>query len=226
MTWKDFASAAADLGVIVDGEAVRKLQVYEDRLYEANKTTNLTRVPRDDCRSRHFLDSLTLAPLIPEGAKAIDIGTGAGPPGVPLAIVRPDIRVTLLDGGSKEIAFLESLSDLAQLGFILERAEIAGKDANFREQYDFATGRALAPLAIQAEISAPFVKVGGLFVPMRTAQEETPMFEEFGLELIERRIVELPSIGAIRLLPIYRKTQPTPNRYPRGWAAMKRQVGG
>ncbi|MDQ2986080.1 MAG: 16S rRNA (guanine(527)-N(7))-methyltransferase RsmG [Armatimonadota bacterium] len=226
MTWKDFVSAAGDLGVSADAEAVRKLQVFEDRLYEANKTTNLTRVPRDECRSRHFLDSLTLAPLISEGSRVIDIGSGAGFPGVPLAIVRPDLRVTLLDGGSKELAFLESLSDLAELGFILERAEIAGKEVNFREHYDFATGRAIAPLLIQAEISAPFLKVGGLFVPMRTAQEETPGFEEFGLELTQRKIVDLPSLGALRLLPTYRKVQPTPDRFPRGWAAMKRRAGG
>jgi 16S rRNA (guanine527-N7)-methyltransferase len=221
MTWEEFMSAALALGVSVTPEQAHVLEKFEARLYEANKTSNLTRVPRGECRSRHFLDSLSLSPSIPEGASVIDIGTGAGLPGVPLAISRPDLKVTLLDAAAKEIRFLESLADLVQVGLILERAEIAAKMPDFREKYDVATGRALAPLAIQAEVSAGFVRVGGLFLPQRTASEETPEFPELGLALEERKEVAVG--GAIRLLPIYRKVETTPPRFPRTWAAIKKR---
>ncbi|MEO7453397.1 MAG: 16S rRNA (guanine(527)-N(7))-methyltransferase RsmG, partial [Fimbriimonadales bacterium] len=190
MTWKEFVSGAASLGVTLDGDQVRAFEVFEDRLYAANATINLTRVPRDDCRGRHFLDSLSLSPLIPEGASVIDIGSGAGLPGVPLALARPDLRVTLLDAGTKEIRFLESLADLVACGLILQRAEEAGRQAEFRERYDVAVGRALAPLPIQAELSAPFVRVGGLFLPQRAEGEDTPSFEVLGLRLRERVTVK------------------------------------
>jgi 16S rRNA G527 N7-methylase RsmG len=152
----------------------------------------------------------------------VDIGTGGGLPGVVLALVRPDLRLTLLDAATKEIRFLESLSDIATFGLIMERAEIAGKDPNFREQYDVATGRAVALAAIQAEVSAAFVRVGGLYIPQRTAGEETLEYEELGLKLKKQAKVDVA--GVHRLLPIYEKVSPTPDRFPRTWAAMKRKM--
>ena len=221
MTWKDFVAEAAALGADVSEDAVARLGQFEERLYAANKTTNLTRVPFEDCRSRHFLDSLSLSPLIPEGSAVLDVGTGAGFPGVPLAIVRPDLEVTLLDAGSKEIRFMESLADLVKVGLILERAEIASRMPEFRERYDVVTGRAVAPLAIQAEISVGFVRVGGRFLPQRTAGEETAEFGELGLTLEERR--QMTVGGVKRLVPVYRKVVATSARFPRTWAAIKKR---
>lgn len=221
MTAAQFAKAAEEYGLSLDESQLKAFEAFEDRLYEANKTKNLTRVPRTECKSRHFLDSLSLSPLIPEGNSVVDLGSGAGFPGVPLAIARPDLRVTLLDAGEKEIRFLESLADIVTVGLILQRAEIAARMAEFRERYDVATGRALAPLAIQAEISAAYVRVGGLFLPQRMEQEETPEYSDLGLKLERRQVVEVQ--GAKRLIPLYRKSGPTPDRYPRTWAAIKKR---
>ena len=224
MTWAEFAAAAASLGVALTQEQVRAFEVFEERLYAANEITNLTRVRREECRARHFLDSLSIAPLIPEGSSVIDIGSGAGFPGVPLAIARPDLRVTLLDAGSKEIRFLESLADVASFGLILERAEVAARVPEFRERYDVAVGRAVAPLPVQAEISAGFVRVGGVFLPQRSEADETPQFSDLGLELRDRVIVEVGGIR--RLIAAYGKNSATPSRFPRTWAAIKKRPIG
>ena len=215
MTAAQFAKAAEEYGINLNAGQLKAFETFEDRLYEANKTKNLTRVPRSECKTRHFLDSLSLSPLVPEGNSVVDLGSGAGFPGVPLAIARPDLRVTLLDAAEKEIRFLESLAA------ILQRAEIAARMPEFRERYDVATARALAPLAIQAEVSAAYVRVGGLFLPQRMEQEETPEYTNLGLKLEERRLVEVQ--GAKRLIPVYRKSEPTPDRYPRTWAAIKKR---
>ena len=222
MKWDDFTRQAAELGAEVSDQAVRSLEEYENRLYAANKKTNLTGVPRENCRARHFLDSLSPSPFIPSGSSVIDIGTGAGLPGVVLSIVRPDLRLTLLDAATKEIRFLESLADIATFGLIMERAEVAARDSNFREKYDVATGRAVAPAAIQAEVSAAFVRVGGFYIPQRTAGDETPECEELGLKLQRRAVVEVAGVN--RLLPIYEKVSPTPDRFPRSWAAIMRKM--
>ena len=221
ISWDEFASAASRYGIEMTPEMVSKFGAFEERLYEANRTTNLTRVPREESKTRHFLDSLALSQFVPEGAAVLDIGSGAGFPGVPLAIARPDLTVTLLDAGSKEIRFLESQADLVTVGLILDRAEIAARNALYRERYDVATGRAVAPLTTQAEISAAFVRVGGLFLPQRTEADETPSFEVLGLELADRKVVEVA--GARRLVPIYRKLTSTPDRFPRTWAAIKKR---
>lgn len=221
MTAAQFAKAAEEYGINLNAGQLKAFETFEDRLYEANKTKNLTRVPRSECKTRHFLDSLSLSPLVPEGNSVVDLGSGAGFPGVPLAIARPDLRVTLLDAAEKEIRFLESLADIVTVGLILQRAEIAARMPEFRERYDVATARALAPLAIQAEVSAAYVRVGGLFLPQRMEQEETPEYTNLGLKLEERRLVEVQ--GAKRLIPVYRKSEPTPDRYPRTWAAIKKR---
>jgi 16S rRNA (guanine527-N7)-methyltransferase len=222
MKWDQFASEAESLGAPLDGDQVAAFEIFEERLYKANETKNLTGVPREDCRGRHFLDSLSVARLIPTDSSVLDIGTGAGFPGVPLAIARPDLKVTLLDAASKEIAFLETLSDIATFGLILQRAEIAGRDAHFRERYDVTVGRAVAPLSIQAEVSTPFVRVGGSFLPQRAENEVAASFHQLGLVLEDTMSYEAD--GVSRRIFVYRKAEPTPERFPRTWAAMKRDA--
>lgn len=221
MKWDEFTRQAKGLGVEVTEEAVAALAEYEERLYKANETKNLTGVPREDCRARHFLDSLSLLPFIPHGSSVIDIGTGAGLPGVVLSIVRPDLRLTLLDSATKEIRFLETLSDIATFGLIMERAEIAGRDPNFRESYDVATGRAVTRAATQAEISSAFVKVGGLYIPQRAANEIATEYDVLGLKLKRQAMAVVAGVN--RLMPIYEKVGPLQDRFPRTWAAMKRR---
>jgi len=221
MKWNEFRELALGLGVEVSEQATEKLAEYERRLYAANKTTNLTRVPLEDCRPRHFLDSLSISPFIPGGATVVDIGTGAGLPGVVLAIVRPDLQLSLLDAATKEIRFLETLADIATFGLIMERAEVAGRDPTFREKYDLATGRAVARAATQAEISSAFLRVGGLYIPQRAGNEHASEYSDLGLSLIRQAVAIVAGVN--RLMPIYEKVEPLEPRFPRTWAAMKRR---
>lgn len=223
MTDAAFLEKCREFGVDGGPEMLRRFDEFEERLYAANETGNLTRVPRGECRERHFLDSLALSPLLENGESVVDIGTGAGFPGVPLALARPGLTLTLLDAATKEIRFLESLVDIAPFGIIMERAEVAARSPEFRERYDVVTGRAFAPLSIQAEASAAFVRVGGRFMPMRSDGEEFAEFSGLGLQLEGAHSYEMA--GARRAIPMYRKVSPTAARYPRTWAAMKRAAG-
>jgi 16S rRNA (guanine527-N7)-methyltransferase len=193
---------------------------FHEALYEANRVKNYTRVPAAEAWLRHYLDSLLFVDLIPEGASVLDIGTGPGFPAWPLAWARPDLRVTALDSNGKMLAFLQG-QDLPNLEVVQARVE----EWDRREAFDFVTGRALAPLPIQLEVSAPAAKVDGWVVPLRTPSddlgaERLPML---GLErvAVERR--ELPETDIVRVFPIYRKTARTNPKFPRRWAEIKAQ---
>jgi 16S rRNA (guanine527-N7)-methyltransferase len=194
---------------------------FEEKLYESNAVMNLTRVPREECWLRHFIDSLLIQDLIPHGATVLDIGTGPGFPAWPLACARPDLKVVAVDSSGKMLGFL-SKNPLPNLTTILVRAE----EWKMREAFDFITGRALAPLGIQLELSAPLCKVGGVVVPMRTPAEQAQIDSDvsgLGLRLVEKHERELPGTDIVRVFPVYSKVAPTPARFPRPWAEMKRR---
>lgn len=199
-----------------------QLEEFENRMYAANEVMNLTRVPREEAWVRHFLDSLLAQDLIPQGSSVLDIGTGPGLPAWPLACVRPDLKITALDSAGKMIGFLNG-NPLPNLEPVLGRAE----DWGVREKFDVVTGRAVAPLGIQLEISAPPCKVGGVVVAMRTPAEEelARAFEGEGLGLQLESVVSraLPGTDVVRLFPIFRKTAKSDRQYPRNWAEIKRQ---
>ena len=224
MNWNEFRTAAEKLGVGVSEDALEKLSGFEQRLYAVNERSNLTRVPQSEAKTRHFLDAVSISPHVPVGSSVIDIGSGAGFPGVPLAIVRADLEVTLLDAATKEIRFLESVAEFARVGLILGRAEEIARNPEYREKYDVVTGRAVAPLPTQAEFSAAFVKLGGLFIPQRAETEAIPDFAVLGLEFEKTVFVDVG--GVRRQLPIYRKSSETPDRFPRTWSAMKKRPLG
>lgn len=191
---------------------------FEANLYRANETMNLTRIPREEAWLRHFVDSLLFHDLVPEGARVLDIGTGPGLPAWPLAYARPDLRVTALDSSGKMLGFLRS-QPLPNLEVVQARAEEWG----VREAYDVVTGRAVAPLSLQLELSASPLKVGGVLVPMRTPSDDlgAPLWEALGLRpaAVVRRM--LPGTDVERVFPTFVKERATPERYPRGWAEMK-----
>ena len=181
---------------------------------------NLTRIPREEAWLRHFVDSLLFHDLIPEGARLLDIGTGPGFPAWPIAAARPDLRVTALDSSGKMLGFLRS-QPLPNLEVVQVRAEEWG----VREAYDAVTGRAVAPLPLQLELSAPPLKVGGIFVPMRTPSDDfrEPFWEAAGLRPAGLHRRTLPGTDVERVFPTFVKERPTPSRYPRRWAEMKAQ---
>ncbi len=210
------------VGLPREAPAIELLDHFQKQLYEQNEKVNLTRIPEKDFWVRHVVDSLLFEDLIPRGATVLDIGTGAGFPAWPLAWARPDLRVTAIDSSSKAIDFLSTVS-LPNLEPIKARAEEWG----IREKFDAVTGRAVAPFAIQMEISAPPCKVGGVLLPMRTPSERK-MIEDFPasklrlrLDRIEER--ELPEEGAVRLCPVFKKTGRTPATFPRPWVQIRSQ---
>lgn len=220
-----FAAEAEQLGIALSPETIEQLFEFLDTLYAANEHINLTRVPRDEAPRRHLLDSLIVSTLIPERSRVLDIGAGAGFPSVPLAIARPDLEVTALDSHAKSLDFIRSLG-LSNVETLWSRAESVAS----REAYDVVTGRAVAPLAIQLELSAGPCCLGGMVLPLRTGVERESIdrldVSPLGLTLEAVRDYILPGADTPRLIPVYRKTSRTPKLFPRPWAQIKREPIG
>lgn len=235
MDGKALQVEVAKLGLKLTRAQLEAFGFFEAALYEANAAMNLTRVPREECWVRHFLDSLLLSPLIPQSASVLDIGSGAGFPGVCLAIARADLVVSCMDSNGKAAQFLRTnFAPGGRMPFLMEvieaRAEEAAHDPRFRERFDVVTGRAVAPLPIQLELSAAFARVGGLVIPMRTPADREAArgrFESLGLQLVELKTATLAPLRAARLFPVYRKKGKMPVEYPRSWAKIRRApLGG
>ncbi len=163
---------AQKLGITLTDEQKQSFQTLLTSLLEWNKSMNLTGITDEqEIITKHFLDSLTLLSHIPATAtKLIDIGTGAGFPGLPLAIMRPDLEITLLEAAAKKVSYLEaciSALGLTKVTAIHGRAEDFAKLPEFREQYDVATARAVAQLSTLSEYVLPFIKVGGIFIAQK-----------------------------------------------------------
>ncbi|QYK53941.1 MAG: class I SAM-dependent methyltransferase [Fimbriimonadaceae bacterium] len=210
----------AMLGIESSEEMKSELVTFLDDLYVVNEHTNLTRVPKEDAPIRHIVDSLLVLPFIPHGSRVLDIGCGPGFPSWVIAWARPDCEVVAMDTTLKMQRFLGDhlRSNLLQR---IQRAE----ENIWRESFDVVTGRALAPLGIQAELSAAWLKVGGIFVPFRTELEhelvQSANIGMLGLKL--RSLNEVPARDGLstRLFPVYEKIKATPPEYPRTWARMK-----
>lgn len=219
---QQFLISCQTLGFELTEAQVVQFEAFEDDLYAINEFKNLTRVPKEECYIRHFLDSLlvgqVLRDLCPEG-RVLDIGTGPGFPSWCLACAMPQMSIVAMDSNGKMLDFLRR-HPLPNLEIRQERAEESG----LRDQFDLVTGRAVAPLSVQLEISAAPAKVGGYVVPMRTPQDtfEGP-WNKLGLELVEVRELPLPGADTVRMFPILRKKNPTPKSYPRRWAEIKKR---
>lgn len=221
----ELAGLAKSYGVKLKAEQAERFQVYMEMLMEWNQKLNLTAITEpDEIVEKHFLDSLTVltACKLKEGAKLLDVGTGAGFPGLPLKIARPDLELTLLDGANKKLNFLGEVCGALGLDAkrIHKRAEEAGRDAAFREGFDVVTARAVASLNVLAEYCLPLVKMKGFFVAMKGpgAGDELAVaqraLELLGGDQVEVKPVQLPSAGE-RNLVVARKLRFTPKEYPR-----------
>ena len=220
-------AAQSLLGLALSPEQEAAFAVYARELAAWNAHTNLTAITApDEVRVRHFLDSLTLlavAPL-PSGAHVIDVGTGAGFPGLPLAIARPDLRVTLIEATGKKLAFCQHVAELLQLknvSFVHARAEEAGHMAGLRESGDWVAARAVARLPALLEYLLPLARIGGLAIAMKgtTAAAEVKdsarALKLLGGKLRGVREFALPGLEEPHALVVVEKTAPTPAGFPR-----------
>lgn len=235
-----FARVAEPFGVEVTPELTEKLGIYARLLVEWNEKMNLTAITDPQgIAVKHFADSLTAANLLPDGAfSLIDVGTGAGFPGVPLALYRPDCRLTLLDSLNKRLTFLDAVCKETGIAATLihARAEEGGKDPALRERYDVACARAVANLPVLSEYCLPFVKVGGKFIALKgpdADRERTEAARGIGVlggKIAQVTALTLPAapIEGIepmeRRLVVVEKVKATPAAYPRHGSKIKKQA--
>ena len=222
-----FEKGIIELGFSVSEEKINKFEVFSRLLVEWNEKMNLTAVTDPDGISvKHFLDSI--APLsvfdINENAKVIDVGTGAGFPGVPIKIVREDLDFTFMDSLNKRINFLKEVSEninFKKAEFVHARAEEAGKSKLYREKFDIAVSRAVANLKVLCEYCLPFVKVGGVFAAFKQFEVEEEiddaraMIGTLGGRIAEIKEVEIPCSDITRKIVLIEKVKETPAQFPR-----------
>jgi 16S rRNA (guanine527-N7)-methyltransferase len=223
-------SGVKKLGLQLSAQQLEKFQIYYRELIDWNKKVNLTRITDyEEVQIKHFLDSLTVTlgmPPIDEGKvlNVIDIGTGAGLPGIPLKIVFPNINLTLLEATAKKAKFLEHLIielGLDKVEIVVGRAEETSHDAQYREKYDLVLSRAVAALPTLVELTLPFCAVGGLCVTQKKGDIEREVEQALkaialmGGSLREIKRVELEELNDERCLVIIDKIKLTPDEYPR-----------
>ncbi|MDY3280883.1 16S rRNA (guanine(527)-N(7))-methyltransferase RsmG [Dysosmobacter sp.] len=212
-------------------EAAPALVRYGELLIETNKVMNLTAITEPkDVASLHFLDSAALLTLTDlRGRSVVDVGTGAGFPGMPLRILEPSIRLTLLDSLGKRIHFLQGVCDdlgLNDVACIHARAEEFA--AKHRETFDVATSRAVAALPMLSELCLPLVKVGGVFLAMKAVDSEEEINSaKHAISLLGGKIREvkdypIPGTDVTHRLVVVEKIAPSPAKYPRAFAKIKK----
>lgn len=219
------------LGLNADAQALERYRTYYEYLEEINKVMNLTAISGErDVAALHFLDCVQLLCLEDfSGRRVIDVGTGAGFPGLAMKIACPDMELTLLDSLDKRIGFLKNCCE--KLGFpdvncIHARAEEIPQ--GYRESYDFALSRAVARLNVLCELCLPYVKKGGAFIAMKGSELEAELHEAessirtLGGKVEKKLDYTIPGTDVTHSAVIIRKMSGTPAKYPRRWAQIKK----
>lgn len=229
----EFDRLLKSAGLPASGRNYGRFARYAGRLLEWNGRMNLTAITDGaEIAEKHFVDSLM--PLrfyaVPAGAALLDVGSGAGFPGLPIRIVRPDLAVTFLDSLRKRLDFLRAVTrDLGlEADFVHARAEEAGRTPGRRERYAVVTARAVAPLPALAEYCLPFLEVGGVFLALKGTPDEEELSrggkaaEALGGVVERTERYALPG-GDWRTLLVIRKNRPTPDLYPRSAARIRKR---
>ena len=228
------APLCSEFGIILDETKIKKLNLYGNLLLEWNEKINLTAITApEDVLYKQFYDCILFFKHndVPQGASLIDVGTGAGFPGLVLKIVREDLKVTLLDSLNKRITFLKDViekCELKNIEAIHSRAEDGGKNPLYREKYDIACARAVANMPVLMEYCTPFVKVGGRFIAMKgpSAEDEVALCDNAikVLKMEKPQIIceKLPNNDP-RTFVIFKKISQTPPKYPRNSGNISKQ---
>lgn len=215
----------SEIDVNIDEEKANLFKKYMDLLLEWNEKINLTAITEEDeIILKHFVDSLTIAKYLGENKKIVDIGTGAGFPGVPISILKQDLNVYLVDSLNKRINFLNEVKEKLDLKNVIPlhfRAEEFGKNKDYREKFDIAVSRAVANLSTLSEYLIPLVKVGGKVICMKGSNTQEEVNEaKFAINELGGKIVQidefvLPKTDMKRTIIIIEKIKNTPPKYPR-----------
>lgn len=218
-------NGAEQLNIELDENQINQLMLYAKLLVEWNEKMNLTAITDEEgIATKHFLDSLTALTTGYVSGKVIDVGTGAGFPGLVLKIAKPEIELTLLDSLNKRITFLKSVSEemgLDGIEFVHSRAEDGGQNAMYRGKFDTVVSRAVANMATLSEWCIPFLKVGGRLLALKgpSAGEELKNAKRaisiLGGEVEDVREVKIPFTDLEHKIIIIKKVRQTPMKYPR-----------
>ena len=223
-------AGAKKLGLHLTSRQLEQFEIYYQELVDWNQRMNLTAITDyEEVQIKHFLDSLTVTlalkqPIDSKSLRLIDVGTGAGIPGIPLKILLPDIKLALLEATAKKAAFLHHVKqklELADVEIIVGRAEKVAHDTRYRERFDVVLSRAVAPLPTLVELTLPFCTVGGSFIAQkkgainREISQAARAISLLGGSLREVKRIDLPEFTDERQLIIIDKLSPTAGLYPR-----------
>lgn len=220
---------SSKLDIVLSDEQIEQFQIYYEMLIETNKVMNLTAITQlDEVITKHFLDSIALANVYQniknKELKIIDLGTGAGFPGIPLKIAFPQLQVTLMDSLNKRVKFLNSVIDelsLVNIDAIHGRAEEMARRTEYRQQFDLCVSRAVANLSTLNEYCLPFVKLDGMFISYKSSDIEDELnlslnaIKILGGKLTEVKKLSLPESDIERSFVMIKKIKNTPKIYPR-----------